>query len=52
LIELYRAFHVQSFVLTFVVEDLGKFIEAGLLLQEVGSSGSVGFFFKARCIRS
>ena len=44
LVDLGRAFHVQSFVRAFVVEDLDKVIEAGLLLQEVGG-GRLGSFF-------
>jgi hypothetical protein len=35
LIDFGRAFHVQGFVRTFVVEDFGKIVEPGLLLQEV-----------------
>ena len=34
LIDLGRALHVQSFVGTFVVENLDKVIEPGLLLKE------------------
>jgi len=32
LVDLHRTLHVQSFVRTFVVEDLDKLVEAGLLL--------------------
>jgi hypothetical protein len=34
-IDLGRVLHVQSFVRTFLVEDLDKVIEPGLLLKEV-----------------
>jgi hypothetical protein len=39
LIDLSRTFHVQGFMGTFVVEDLDKVVEAGLLLKEVCGSG-------------
>jgi len=35
LIDLSRAFHGQSFVRTFLVEDFDKVVEAGLLLKKV-----------------
>src|SRR6202040_2498295 len=35
LVDLRRALHLQSFVGTFVVEDLDKFFEAGLLLKKI-----------------
>jgi len=35
LIDLRRTFHAQGFVRTFVVEDFGKAVEAGLLLKEI-----------------
>jgi hypothetical protein len=34
-------------VRTFVVEDIDKLVEAGLLLQEIGGSGLGGFFFQS-----
>jgi hypothetical protein len=40
-VDLGRTLHVQGFVRTLVIEDLDKFVEAGLLLQEVG-----GFFLR------
>src|SRR5579863_8478988 len=36
LVDLRRTFHVQSFVGTFDVEDLDKFVEARLLLKKIG----------------
>jgi len=36
LVDLGRAFHIQSCVRALVVEDRDKFVEAGLLLQQVG----------------
>jgi len=39
LMDLRQKFHVQGFMGTFVVEDLDKIIEAGLLLKEVCGSG-------------
>ena len=39
LMDLSQKFHVQGFMGTFVVEDLDKIIEAGLLLEEVCGSG-------------
>src|SRR5262249_43701433 len=47
LIDLRRTFHIQSFVRALVVEDLNEFVEAGLLLQEVGSGRLGGFFFQS-----
>jgi hypothetical protein len=35
LIDLGRALHVQGFVRTFLVEDLDKVIEPGLLLKKI-----------------
>ena len=52
LIDFGRALHVQGFVRTFVVEDLGKFVKARLLLKKIGSGGLVASFFKVRCMRS
>jgi hypothetical protein len=52
LIDLGRAFHLQRFMRTFVVEDFDEIIEAGLLLQEVSSGRLGGFFFSVRCMRS
>ena len=46
LVDLCRAFHVQSFVRAFVVEDLDEIIEAGLLLQEVRGRRLGGFFLQ------
>jgi hypothetical protein len=46
LVHLGGTLHVQSFVGTFVVEDVGKLIETGLLLQEVGGSRLGGLFFQ------
>jgi len=31
---------------TFVVEDLGKFVKARLLLKKIGSGGLVASFFR------
>jgi hypothetical protein len=47
LIDLSRTFHVQGFMGTFVVEDLDKIVEAGLLLKEVCGSGLGGFFLQS-----
>ena len=55
LIDLSRAFHIEGFVRTLAVEDLEEAIEAGLLLQKVGSrrlGGLVASFFKVRCMCS
>ena len=46
LVDFRRALHVQSFVRTLVVEDLDKFVEAGLLLKEIRGRGFGGFFFQ------
>ena len=46
LIDFGRALHVQSFVRTFLVEDLDKAIEPSLLLQEVASGRLGGFFLQ------
>jgi len=46
LVDLGRTFHIQSFVRALVVEDLNKFVEAGLLLQEVGGRRLGGFFLQ------
>jgi hypothetical protein len=43
LIDLSGTLHAQSLVRTLLVEDLEEVIEAGLLLQEIGGSGSGGF---------
>jgi hypothetical protein len=45
-VDLGRTLHVQSFVRTLVIEDLDKFVEAGLLLQEVGGRRLRGFFLQ------
>ena len=47
LIDLSRTFHVQGFMGTFVVEDLDKIVEAGLLLKEVCGSRLGGFFLQS-----
>jgi hypothetical protein len=39
-------------VRTFVVDDFGKIVEPGLLLQEVCGGRFGGFFFNVRCRRS
>jgi hypothetical protein len=52
LIDLGRTLHAESFVRTFVVEEINKFIKAGLLLQKVAAAGLVASFFKVRCMRS
>jgi len=41
-----RTFHVQRFVRAFGVEDVEKFVNAGLLLQEVGGGRLGGFFLQ------
>src|SRR5215468_4145557 len=46
LVDLRRAFHVQSFVRALVVEDLNEFVEAGLLWQKVGGRRLGGFFLQ------
>jgi hypothetical protein len=43
-----RAFHVQSFVGAFVVEDLDKFVEARLLLKKIGGRRFSGFFLQCQ----
>jgi len=43
-IDLSGTFHVQSFVDTLVVEDLGKFVKAGLLKKVCGGRLSRFFF--------
>ena len=47
LMDLRQKFHVQGFMGTFVVEDLDKIVEAGLLLKEVCGSGLGGFFLQS-----
>ena len=47
-----RSLPAQSFVQTFVVEDIGEFVEASLLLEEVCRSRFGASFFKVRCMRS
>ena len=44
LVDLGRTFHVQSFVRTLLVEDLDKFVKAGLLLKEIRDHRLGGFF--------
>src|SRR5215467_3570460 len=46
LVDLRRAFHVQSYVRALVVEDLNEFVEASLLWQEVGGRRLGGFFLQ------
>ena len=46
LVDLRRTFHIQSFVRALVVEDLNEFVEAGLLLQEVGGRRLGGFLLQ------
>ena len=41
-----RTLHVQRFVRAFVVEDVDKFVKAGLLLQEVARGRLGGFFLQ------
>ena len=48
LIDLCRTFHAESFVRTFLVEDITKLVEAGLLLKKVGGCGFGGFFFQSQ----
>jgi hypothetical protein len=48
LVDLRRAFHIQSFVRALVIEDLDKFVEASLLLQEVGGGRLGGFFLQGK----
>jgi hypothetical protein len=43
---------VQSFVRTFVVEDVHELVEARLLLKKIGGGRLGGSFFKVRCMRS
>ena len=45
-VEFGGAFHFQSFMRTFIVELLDEGIELGLLLQDVLTSWSRGFFFE------
>src|SRR5581483_3202202 len=45
-IDLGRRLHVQSLVGTLVIEVINKIIKLGLLLQDVGSSGSSGFLLE------
>jgi hypothetical protein len=47
LIDLGRTLHVESFVRTLVVEDINKFIKAGLLLQKVRGRRLGGFFLQS-----
>src|SRR5215469_6917586 len=41
LVDFRRTLHVQSFVQTFVVEDVDKFVKASLLLKEIGGRRSI-----------
>ena len=47
MIDLGRTFHIQSFVRALMVEDLNEFVEASLLLQEVGGRRLGGFFLQS-----
>jgi hypothetical protein len=47
LIDFDRAFHGERFVQTLVVEDIHKFIKAGLLLQKVRKRRLGGFFLQS-----
>jgi hypothetical protein len=46
-IDLGRTFHLQSFVRTFVVEDIDELVEASLLLKEIGGGWLGSFFFQS-----
>jgi hypothetical protein len=48
LVDLRRTFHVQSFVGTFVVEDLDKFVEARLLLKKIAGRRLGGLFLQGQ----
>jgi hypothetical protein len=47
LVDLGRAFHIQSLMRPLVVEDLDKFVKAALLLQKICGGGFDGFFFQS-----
>jgi len=46
LIDFRRTLHVESFVWTFVVENIDELVEARLLLQKIGCAGIGGFFLQ------
>jgi hypothetical protein len=47
-VNLGRAFHVQGFMGSFVIEFLEEGVELGLLLQDVGARWASGFFFQGQ----
>ena len=48
LVDLRRTLHVESFVRTFVVEDVDKFFKAGLLLKKIGGGWLGGLFLRSQ----
>jgi len=46
LVDFRRTLHTESFVRALVIEDLDKFVESGLLLQEVGGRRLGGVFLQ------
>ena len=50
LVDLDRTFHVQRFVRTFVVEDVDKFVKAGLLSKEIRGRRLGGLFFQSEML--
>src|SRR5438128_9554310 len=46
LIDIRWTLHAESFVRSFVVEDLDEFVEARLLLKEIGGGWFGSFFFQ------
>jgi hypothetical protein len=50
LVDLGRAFHVQSFMRTLAIKNFHEVIEAGLLLQEVLSGRLGGFFLQGEML--
>ncbi len=51
-IDLRRTFHIQGFVWALVVKLFQKGVELGLLLQQIGAGGALGFFLSVKCMRS
>lgn len=47
-IDFRRAFHVQSLVRSFVVENFDEVIEPGLLLEQISRGGLGGLFFQSQ----
>jgi len=47
-VNLGRAFHVQSFMGSLLIELVEEGVELGLLLQAVGARGAGGFFFQGQ----